>query len=299
LPAIAGNEGVGVVEAVGSEVGHLRAGDWVIPAASAFGTWRTEAVAKASDFIRVPNDIPLSYAATMTVNPATAYRLLRDFEKLKPGDVVMQNGANSMVGLAVIQMAREMGLKTVNIIRSDRPDADSTIRLLTNLGGDVNVTDLYVNAHGFNEILADLPPCKLALNCVGGDVVTEMSRVLAPNGTLVTYGGMSKRPLVVPMDVLAYKQLKLKGFWISEWYASHPLIERATMIADIAHLIRSKQLALFHEMHDFDDFDWALSRSLESYALRKVVLNIQVPDRLKEHDAIPAKEYEVFETTVV
>jgi trans-2-enoyl-CoA reductase len=46
--------------------------------------------------------------------------MLRDFEKLKPGDVIIQNGANSMVGLSVIQMAREMGVKTINIVRSDR-----------------------------------------------------------------------------------------------------------------------------------------------------------------------------------
>ena len=69
---------------------------------------------------KVPNDIPAAYAATIAVNPCTAYRMLRDFVSLKPGDVIMQNGANSMVGLAVIQMAREMGVKTINIIRSDR-----------------------------------------------------------------------------------------------------------------------------------------------------------------------------------
>lgn len=66
---------------------------------------------------KVPNDIPEAYAATLSVNPSTAYRLLADFESLSPGDVIIQNGANSMVGLAVIQMAREKGIKTINVIR--------------------------------------------------------------------------------------------------------------------------------------------------------------------------------------
>ena len=57
--------------------------------------------------------------------------MLRDFEKLKPGDVIIQNGANSMVGLSVIQMAREMGVKTINIVRSDR--FDIILLLLTDL----------------------------------------------------------------------------------------------------------------------------------------------------------------------
>lgn len=55
----------------------------------------------------------------MAVNMGTAMRLLKDYG-LKSGDWLIQNGANSMVGLAVIQIAREMGIKTLNVVRSDR-----------------------------------------------------------------------------------------------------------------------------------------------------------------------------------
>ena len=58
--------------------------------------------------------------ATMAVNPATAYRMLRDFVDLKPGDFWIQNGANSGAGEAAIQLGREWGLKSINIIR-DKP----------------------------------------------------------------------------------------------------------------------------------------------------------------------------------
>ena len=49
--------------------------------------------------------------------------MLIDFIKLKPGDVVIQNGANSAVGQAVMQIARTMDVKTVNVVR-DREDID-------------------------------------------------------------------------------------------------------------------------------------------------------------------------------
>lgn len=39
------------------------------------------------------------------MNPPTAYRMLKDFVDLKPGDTVIQNGANSAVGKAVIQVS--------------------------------------------------------------------------------------------------------------------------------------------------------------------------------------------------
>lgn len=49
------------------------------------GTWRTEAVLAEDTVISLPNDIPLLCAATLGVNPCTAFRMLSDFEDLKPG----------------------------------------------------------------------------------------------------------------------------------------------------------------------------------------------------------------------
>lgn len=51
----------------------------------ATGTWRTEAVFSEEELIGIPKDIPLQSAATLSVNPCTAYRMLLDFEQLQPG----------------------------------------------------------------------------------------------------------------------------------------------------------------------------------------------------------------------
>jgi trans-2-enoyl-CoA reductase len=82
-----------------------------------FGTWREYAVCNESDVDYIPSDLPISQAATLSINPSTAYRMLMDFVKLQPGDVVLQNGSNSSVGVAVIQIAKQMGVKTINVLR--------------------------------------------------------------------------------------------------------------------------------------------------------------------------------------
>ena len=46
-----------------------------------------------------------------------AYRLLADFAELKPGDFVLQNDASSPVGMAVIQLCKKRGIKTINIVK--------------------------------------------------------------------------------------------------------------------------------------------------------------------------------------
>lgn len=125
LPAIGGNEGVGVVEAVGSGVTTLRPGDWVLPSKPGFGTWRTFALCNEEDVDIVSNDISPEDAATIAVNPATAYRMLNDFKPLRTMAKnsrstisVIQNGANSAVGVAVIQLCRAWGIKTINVVRN-------------------------------------------------------------------------------------------------------------------------------------------------------------------------------------
>lgn len=171
--------------------------------------------------------------------------------------------------------------------------------MLTNLGGDINIPDTYLNTAKFNEILADLPPIKLALNCIGGEVVTNMARVLAPGATMVTYGGMSKQPIVLPFELLAYKQLQLKGFWISQWYATHSVQERSDMMHDIVGQIRRKQLSFFFRMHDIDDFNYALQQAQEPFQSRKIMLTLNPPDRMAEHDARHPSDYQIFDAPVV
>lgn len=60
-----------------------------------------------------------------------------------------------------------------------------------------------------------MPRPKLGLNCVGGASSTAVAKSLAPGSTIVTYGGMSMKPLTIPTSLLIFKDLTCKGFWLS------------------------------------------------------------------------------------
>ena len=112
LPAIGGGEGVGEVLSIGPQVQNLKIGDWVFPGGNMSGTWTTRFVDEESNFVKVRQDISVLSAATLRTNPGTAYRMLKDFVDLQEGDIVIQNGANSAVGRAVIEIAKALKLKT-------------------------------------------------------------------------------------------------------------------------------------------------------------------------------------------
>lgn len=83
--AVGGNEGVAQVIATGDNVKGLKVGDQVIMAQAGYGTWRTYAAGPPSDFQVVPGDVSSIQLATLSVNPCTAYRMLKDFVDLKKG----------------------------------------------------------------------------------------------------------------------------------------------------------------------------------------------------------------------
>ncbi|TPX48314.1 hypothetical protein SeMB42_g03047 [Synchytrium endobioticum] len=252
--AIAGSEGLAEVVQVGSAVSSKFAvGDWVIPAAAAWGTWRDYAVAAAHELtklrIKAHDGVSIASAATMSVNPCTAYRLLKDFVDLEPGDVLVQNGANSAVGQAVVQLSAAWGLTSLNIVRA-RPDMGELVGRLGGLGASRVWTEDGVDVR---EARA-LGRVRLALDCVGGASAANMARVLGDDGHMVTYGGMSRVPVSIPASGFIFRNLTCHGFWMTRWIRMHSEQERLDMMDDLFDLVRKGQLrepwSTYHNVRD-------------------------------------------------
>ncbi|KAH6706174.1 hypothetical protein VD0002_g6591 [Verticillium dahliae] len=239
--AVPGNEGVFEVAACGSPNMDLKRGDWVLPFSPSFGTWQTHTIADAAAVHKIDKTgLTPVQAATVLVNPSTAYRILRSYgpgegarpdglgamKPLAPGSGAwfIQNGANSGVGRAAIQLGRLWGLRSINVVR-DRatPAATAALRAeLEGLGADVVVPESEFLARGWRDRLADLTrggrdPVGLALNCVGGKSATALARSLADAGTLVSYGGMARQPVALPTGLLIFRDLRFVGFWLTRW----------------------------------------------------------------------------------
>ncbi|KAM8796069.1 enoyl-[acyl-carrier-protein] reductase, mitochondrial [Eudromia elegans] len=274
LPAVGGNEGVGRVLRVGRRVAALAPGDCVVPADAGLGTWRTEAVFAEESLLRVPADVPLLCAATLGVNPCTAYRMLADFEALQPGDSVIQNAANSGVGQAVIQIAKASGIRTINVVR-DRPDLPKLVERLMSLGADHVVTEETLRKPEMKAIFQSTPRPRLALNGVGGPSATEMLRHLRPGGTMVTYGGMAKQPVTVPVSAFIFRDVKLRGFWMTQWKKdqTHDKEGLRSMMRSLCELVRKGQLgAPACTQVPLEDYRAALEAAMKPFTSSKQIL---------------------------
>ena len=211
LPATPGFEGAGIVVDVGADVKGLTSGALVILPHNV-GTWRDAVAVKADELVVVPADIKPVHAAMLKINPMTAWRLLHDYVDLARGDWLIQNAANSAAGRAVIQIAHELGYKTVNVVRRSE-----LIDELRADGGDIVLVDSENLRHEVEDTIGGRP-IRLGLNAVGGESALRLANCLAPGSTLVTYGAMSLQPLKIPNGLLIFKDLRFRGIWINKWY---------------------------------------------------------------------------------
>ena len=209
LPAVAGREGVGVVEAIGRGVTSVGVGARVrFPEA---GAWQETACMAADDVLLVPADVSIEQAAFSFINPPTAYCLLQKMVDLAPGSWVLQNAGNSAVGLAVIQIARVLGFKTISQVRREE-----LIAPLKALGAD----HVVIEGSGWSKQVNELTggePIQLALNSIGGASASDQIKALGEGGTQVTFGAMVADLVRFPTRFLIFNDVRLVGFWWDQW----------------------------------------------------------------------------------
>lgn len=173
----------------------------------------------------------------------------------------------------MIQLAKEWNLKTINVVRN-RDDIDQLKQSLKDLGADFVVTEEELRKKEvIDEILGQVPKPRLALNCVGGQNATDCIRYLGDNGTMVTYGGMSKKPVVIPTGSFIFKNHKYYGYWMTRWSREHQISsQRQNMIKELTQLHLDKKLVIPKTIEvGLDDYKEAIEGTLRGFANAKYI----------------------------
>lgn len=105
------------------------------------GTWAEQMIVSENDVLPVPEGLSAESCSVLLNSAGIAYRLLADFVSLKSGDVVLQNDASSTVGLAVIELCKARGIKTVNVVKDCGKGKNDLCQPANQAGGDVVIRE--------------------------------------------------------------------------------------------------------------------------------------------------------------
>jgi len=198
LPAIMGNEGAGVVEAVGAGVTEVQPGDRVAYH-SAPGAYAEQRLVPAWLLAKLPDDISDQQGASRMLKGGTAQYLLRQIYEVKAGDTIVIHAAAGGVGLIVCQWAKHLGATVIGTVGSD-----DKAELAKAHGCDHPIVYTREDFTARVRELTDGKGVPVVYDSVGKDTFMGSLDCLQPRGLMVTFGNASGPP--DPLNVLALSQ---------------------------------------------------------------------------------------------
>jgi len=179
LPFTLGVDLAGTVRSA-PEGSGLAAGDRVA-AVLPYGAG-AELVAVGTDAVfPLPDELSWAEGAAMGMNYLTAHFALVRRGDLREGETVLVHGAAGGVGTATIQVAKGLGARSIAVVSSDAKEQ---------VARDAGADDV-VRVDGFREAVKELTGGRgvdVVMDVVGGDLMTDSLRSLAPLGRLLVVG---------------------------------------------------------------------------------------------------------------
>jgi NADPH:quinone reductase len=249
-PFTPGQEGVGVVRAVGRDVKTYRVGDrvaWInVP-----GSYAEEVLVPESQGIAIPQHLSVEQA--LLLQPTTAEYLVHEYRTISPGDTALVHAAAGGVGQLLVQWLKHLGARVIATA-----SASAKLDTLRRLGADVVIDytrDRFVEAV---LVASNGRGVDVAYDAVGKDTLLDSLECLATKGTVVSYGAASGPPPLIDLQALMGKSARVATGALFVYIADPHELQRRGRIALAAlqegwlRVQRAERYALTHaaEAHE-------------------------------------------------
>jgi NADPH:quinone reductase len=229
LPLVLGQEGAGVVEAIGPGVTDVKVGDRVAYAGGPSGAYAEKRLYPANRLVPLPDGISDRIAAAIMLGGMTARYLVKETFPLKPGHRVLFHAAAGGVGQIAVQWAKQLGATVIGTVSAGKVD------LAKSLGCD------HVLVSGEDDIAARVKEITggrgvdVVYDSVGKDTWDGSLDALAPRGMMVSFGNASG-----PVPPITLLTLAAKGsLFLTRPTLGHYIASRAELLANANDLFEA------------------------------------------------------------
>jgi len=198
LPFTPGQEGAGVVVSVGSEVRSVKSGDRVAWSHLLGAYAEYEAVAE-DRLVPIPSGVTDQQAAAAMLQGMTAHYLAYDTHPLKRGETALVHAAAGGVGLLLVQMAHNIGVRVIATVSTEEK-----AKLAREAGADEVILYSQADFEAETKRLMNGRGVDVVYDSVGKTTFEKGLNVLRPRGMMVLFGGSSGA--VPPLDPITLTQ---------------------------------------------------------------------------------------------
>src|SRR5271154_3583850 len=198
LPFVPGQEGAGVVTAVGAEVKSVKIGDRVAWS-GLLGSYAEYAAVPADRLVPVPQGVSDQQAAAAMLQGMTAHYLSHSTYPLKKGETALVHAAAGGVGLLLVQMAHNLGARVIGTVSTEEK-----AKLARGAGADEVILYTQGDFEPETKRLTGGKGVDVVYDSVGKTTFEKGLNILRPRGMMVLFGGSSGA--VPPFDLVALSQ---------------------------------------------------------------------------------------------
>jgi NADPH2:quinone reductase len=222
LPLVLGQEGAGVVTAVGAEVKSVKPGDRVAWAGHLLGSYAEYAAVPADRLVPIPQGVTEQQSAAAMLQGMTAHYLSHDTYPLKRGETALVHAAAGGVGQLLVQMAHNIGARVVGTVSTDEK-----AKLAREAGADQVILYTQSDFEAETKRLTDGKGVDVVYDSVGKTTFEKGLNVLRPRGMMVLFGASSGA--VPPFDPILLLQ---KGsLYVTRPSLNHYVATREELLA--------------------------------------------------------------------
>ncbi|MDF9801136.1 NADPH:quinone reductase-like Zn-dependent oxidoreductase [Catalinimonas alkaloidigena] len=234
-----GMEGAGEIDKIGTGIGDgIELFKGMRVAFATLGSWSDYVVVPASSVMPLPKNVSWEEGAQFFVNPFTALAMLEDVN-LKKGDWLLLTAAYAALNKIVIRIARERGIKTICTVRRDEQ-----VDALHMLGAEAVIHTEKDQLTERVHALTNGRGVQACFESVGGELCEQAINCMGHGGKMLIYGVLSGKPTSLNGGLMIFKELNIKGFWLSRWMQESSTSTKARLSSELYQLAKNNVIPL-------------------------------------------------------
>ena len=268
LPFSPGAEIAGVIESLSVEHPGLAPGQRIMAYVN-WGAARQKIAVDAGALIPIPDAVPMTVAAGLSVTYGTAMHGLSDRGRLKSGETVVVTGAAGGAGQAAIEVAKLMGARVIAVASSPEKCAFAKAA-----GADETIEFPGTDLKAAVRALTDGNGADVVYDCIGGAASEPLVRVLAWQGRFLVVGFAAGEIPKIPLNLLLLRGAEMAGVFWGEAVRRAPERHRANMLQVLDWVAAGRLKPHIHGTYPLDQIGEALRVLERREATGKVVVTI-------------------------
>ena len=268
LPFSPGAEIAGVIESLSVEHPGLAPGQRIMAYVN-WGAARQKIAVDAGALIPIPDAVPMTVAAGLSVTYGTAMHGLSDRGRLKSGETVVVTGAAGGAGQAATEIAKLMGARVIAVASSPEKCAFAKAA-----GADETIEFPGTDLKAAVRALSDGNGADVVYDCIGGAASEPLVRVLAWQGRFLVVGFAAGEIPKIPLNLLLLRGAEMAGVFWGEAVRRAPERHRANMLQVLDWVAAGRLKPHIHGTYPLDQIGEALRVLERREATGKVVVTI-------------------------